>query len=56
MDYRGATKEVVMDRIDYEGCEKLIDLGAVSIETRGGEPLALDQFGVGIPSGMSDAD
>jgi len=45
-----------MDRIEHEGSEELIDLGAASVETRGGEPLALDQFGVGIPTGMSDAD
>lgn len=45
-----------MDRIEHEGNEELIDLGAASVETRGGEPLALDQFGVGIPTGMSEAD
>jgi len=36
--------------------EDLVDLGAASVATRGGEPLALDQFGVGIPTGMSTAD
>ena len=42
--------------MDTQDLRELVDLGAASVETRGGEPLALDQFGVGIPAGMSSAD
>ena len=34
----------------------LIDLGAASLETRGGDPVALDDEGIGVPLGGLRSD